>query len=384
MFTQLGEARLASIDLRLRLQRPESLPYYQDIRGSILILDLSGFTALGERLRAELGPRDGAAEFASSVNDTLSTMVRQVHRHWGDVLMFAGDALICLFEEKDYGETILDENGEQLNAEQKTRRRVKDCCLSVLGKIAIETDMTIHGGAAHGMIRCFFLGTPSKSPGSCAFVVSGHPLKQTGKLLNKAGRGEVYIDGESDPLTEEMGQDFIQLRCEYQSDELILEGQDEVMPRDFALLSDKEFSVELVGGFDVNAHAMAYLGTLAARRCEQGTQNAMSMLLNELRPVAIVFVGLHDLDDIDPRDSTLLQLMNEAFKTLSRITHACNGAVRDMLFDDKGCVFISVFGAHSHEVNPCFDATVSAMRMESALKDLKLKRFSLEIGRAHV
>mmetsp|Transcript_2252 Transcript_2252/g.5269 ORF Transcript_2252/g.5269 Transcript_2252/m.5269 type:complete len:1378 (+) Transcript_2252:1-4134(+) len=106
----------------------------------------------------------------------------------------------------------------------------------------------------------------------------------------------------------------------------------------------------------------------------------MSILLNELRPVAIVFVGLHDLDDIDPRDSTLLQLMNDAFKILSRITHACNGAVRDMLFDDKGCVFISVFGAHSHEVNPCFDATVSAMRMESALKDLKLKRFSLGVS----
>ena len=198
---QLGDARLASIDLRLRLQRPESLPYYQDIRGSILFLDLSGFTALGERLHLELGPRDGAAEFASRVDDTLSTMVRQVCRHWGDVLMFAGDALICLFEERDYGETILDEKGEPLTVEQMTLKRVRDCCLSVLGQIALETDLTIHGGAAHGMIRCFFIGTPSKSPGSCTFVVSGHPLKQAGKLLNKAVQGEVYIDGEdSDKL----------------------------------------------------------------------------------------------------------------------------------------------------------------------------------------
>ncbi|KAL7551428.1 hypothetical protein ACHAWF_014616 [Thalassiosira exigua] len=376
----LGEARLASIDLRLRLQRPESLPYYHDIRGSILILDLSGFTALGERLRAELGPRDGAAEFASRVNDTLSTMVRQVHRHWGDVLMFAGDALICLFEEKDYGEVMLDVEGNPLNVDQKTRRRVRDCCLSVLGQIAVEKDLTIHGGAAHGMIRCFFLGTPSKNPGTCAFVVSGHPLKQTGKLLNKAGRGEVYIDGEAQPLTEKEGVVFMQQSCEEVTDRSIQESQDKVMPRDNALLSDPDVSIDAVGGFDVNAHAMAYLGTLAARRCDQGSQNAMSMLLNELRPVAIVFVGLHDLDDIDPRDSALLRLMNEAFTTLSRITHACNGAVRDMLFDDKGCVFISVFGAHSHEVNPCFDATVSAMRMESALKDLKLKRFSLGVS----
>lgn len=380
--SSLGDARLASIDLRLRLQRPESLPYCQDIRGSILILDLSGFTALGERLRLELGSQDGAAEFASRVNHTLSTMVRQVHRHWGDVLMFAGDALICLFEEKDYGEIILDENtGAQLNIDQKTRRRVRNCCLSVLGKIAVEKDISIHGGAAHGNIRCFFLGTPSKSPGSCAFVVSGHPLKQTGTLLNKSGRGQVCIDGESFPLTEMDGIQFMRENHEKQpNDDLILEGQDNLMPRDSALISVPNLSLELVGGFGVNAHAMAYLGTLAASRCDQVSQNAMSMLLNELRPVAIVFVGLHDLDDIDPRDSTLLRLMNEAFKTLSRITHACNGAVRDMLFDDKGCVFISVFGAHSHEVNPCFDATVSAMRMESALKDLQLVRFSLGVS----
>ena len=99
-------------------------------------------------------------------------MVRQVHNHWGDVLMFAGDALICLFEEKDYGEEIIDEEtGEPLNVDQKTRKRVRECCLSVLGKIAVEKDLTIHGGAAHGIIRCFFLGTPSKSPGSCAFIV---------------------------------------------------------------------------------------------------------------------------------------------------------------------------------------------------------------------
>ncbi len=379
---QLGNARLASIDLRLRLQRPDYLPHYQDIRGSILILDLSGFTALGERLRSELGSSDGAAEFANRVNSTLSMMVKQVHKYWGDVLMFAGDALICLFEEKDDEEDVRDEStGELLiSLENKTKKRVKDCCLSVLGKLASDQQFSIHGGSAHGMIRCFFLGTLSKTPGNCAFVVSGHPLKQTGNLLNKAGQGEVYVDGEQLPITEREGILFLAEKANNDTDDDDELARNHVSPRDSALLSEAETSVDAVGGFGVNAYARAFLGTLAARRLDQGSKNAMSMLLNELRPVAIVFVGLHDLDDIDPRDSSLLQLMNEAFKILSRITHSCNGAVRDMLFDDKGCVFISVFGAHSHEVNPCFDATVSAMRMENALKDLALNRFSLGVS----
>jgi predicted ATPase/class 3 adenylate cyclase len=377
----IGNARLASIDLRLRLQRPDHLPRYQDISGSILILDLSGFTALGERLRSEFGSRDGAAEFANRVNSTLSMMVKQVHRYWGDVLMFAGDALICLFEDRgDEGDVRNETQGLLTGVEHKTKNRVRDCCLSVLGKLATDQEVSIHGGAAHGMIRCFFLGTPSTTPGSCTFVVSGHPLKQTGILLNKAGKGEVYADGEDAPITEKEGLLFLAQIADVDVDDGIEETKNQVTPRDRALISDAEISVDAMGGFGVNVYARAFLGTLAARRLEQGSQNAMSMLLNELRPVAIVFVGLHDLDDIDPRDSSLLQLMNEAFKILSRITHSCNGAVRDMLFDDKGCVFISVFGAHSHEVNPCFDATVSAMRMESALKDLNLERFSLGVS----
>jgi class 3 adenylate cyclase len=375
VYIQLGEDQLALIDLRLRSQCPAFLPHYQDIRGSILILDLSGFTKLGETLRSQLGPRDGAAEFAHKVNEALSVMVQHVYDHLGDVLKLAGDALICLFEDKDY------EGGSgRLSVEEQTMKRVRDCSLSVLGNTAKQNTprISVHGGAAHGTIRCFYLGTPSSQPGNCTFAVCGCPLQQSGKLLGKAGRGEVYIDGEVSPLTEKMGVQYIE-KCRRPLDVNISIGHVEVMPRDSQLLTDSEFLIEHTGGFEVNANAKAYLGTLAARRCDQGSQNAMSILLNELRPVAIVFVGLHDFNDMCYQDSTLLELVNEAFKTLSRITHACNGAVRDMLFDDKGCVFISVFGAHSYEVNPCFDATVCAMRMESALKKL-LKRFSLGVS----
>jgi len=379
LFVQLGEDQLALIDLRLRSQCPVFLPHYQDIRGFILILDLSGFTELGETLRSQLGPRDGAAEYAHKVNEALSIMVQHVYDHMGDVLKLAGDALICLFEDKAYEGTVVDGSG-QLSVEEQTMKRVRDCSLSVLGNTAIQNTprISVHGGAAHGTIRCFYLGTPSSQPGNCTFTVWGCPLQQSGKLLGKAGQGEVYIDGEGAPLTEEMGLQYIE-NCRRPLDENISIGHVEVMPRDNKLLTDSELLIEHACGFEVNANAKAYLGTLAARRCDQGSQNAMSILLNELRPVAIVFVGLHDFDDICCQDSTLLELLNEAFKTLSRITHACNGAVRDMLFDDKGCVFISVFGAHSYEVNPCFDATVCAMRMESALKEL-LKRFSLGVS----
>jgi hypothetical protein len=46
-----------------------------------------------------------------------------------------------------------------------------------------------------------------------------------------------------------------------------------------------------------------------------------------------------------------LDKLNQGFVKMTRITHAFGGEVRDMLFDDKGCVFIAVFGAHNTLMN---------------------------------
>ena len=367
-----------------------NLPEFFDVIGTVLILDLSGFTALGERLSTELGVSEGAAQLAQRVDIILSTMVEHVYKFGGDVLRFAGDALICLFvdEHSDDGRDI-EENAEVRSKEKaevwaESLSRVQSCCLGVLGEVACldENDFTIHGGAAHGLVRCFLLGQPSTTPGDCAFVVSGSPLRQAGSLLDQAGQGEILVDllteGDSPIIiTEKQG------KAAFETMHVSL-VESNVRSRDPGEPAvDGGDWVPVIGSKDVHGLARAYLGPLAARRADRA-ENAMSLLLNELRPVAIVFVGLRDLDDIDATttdaDPRLIKLVNNTFLNLTRLTHSCNGMVRDMLFDDKGCIFISVFGAHSHEVNPCFDATVCAMRMQAALSELNLQRFSLGVS----
>ena len=41
-----------------------------------------------------------------------------------------------------------------------------------------------------------------------------------------------------------------------------------------------------------------------------------------------------------------LDSLNLSFVKMTRAVHCFGGEVRDMLFDDKGCVFIATFGAH--------------------------------------
>ena len=68
--------------------------------GTLLSADLSGFTALSERL-ASLG-RAGAEELTDVLNQCFTGMISAASRHGGDVLKFGGDALLIWFDGTDH------------------------------------------------------------------------------------------------------------------------------------------------------------------------------------------------------------------------------------------------------------------------------------------
>jgi len=65
------------------------------IKGSLLFADVSGFTALSERL-AVLGP-EGAERLTVTMNDYFSTMLEILAWSGGILLKFAGDAMLVYF-----------------------------------------------------------------------------------------------------------------------------------------------------------------------------------------------------------------------------------------------------------------------------------------------
>ena len=70
------------------------------VSGSLLSADISGFTALSERL-AGIG-RAGAEELTDLLNRCFDGMIATASRHGGDVLKFGGDALLILFTGADH------------------------------------------------------------------------------------------------------------------------------------------------------------------------------------------------------------------------------------------------------------------------------------------
>src|SRR3954463_3491984 len=73
----------------------EGGPGAREMDGTLVSVDLSGFTRLSERLQAK--GRAGAEELVLAVSGVFQGLIGISDRHGGDVLKFRGDALLLFF-----------------------------------------------------------------------------------------------------------------------------------------------------------------------------------------------------------------------------------------------------------------------------------------------
>jgi class 3 adenylate cyclase len=143
-FLLAKDAGLIPRSVRLEIAAKGTLqdaPSKQLVEQALLLSDISGFTALGEKLTAEHGDAKGAEEFANQMSKVISALVNVTHRYEGEVVKIAGDCLICTFgaipsDPEDRGD-------------EKAFERAKECSLEML-KVVKETnpDLDLHGGLA--------------------------------------------------------------------------------------------------------------------------------------------------------------------------------------------------------------------------------------------
>ena len=76
----------------------EMKPYAEQYDAAVLFADISGFSRLAEELQKELGDATNAAEDLSNyVGNSLNKMVEVITEAGGDVIKFAGDAILAVF-----------------------------------------------------------------------------------------------------------------------------------------------------------------------------------------------------------------------------------------------------------------------------------------------
>ena len=68
---------------------------WTSIEGSMLSADISGFTALSEKLAGK--GKAGAEEITSLINTCFTALIDSAYDYRGEVIKFGGDALLVLF-----------------------------------------------------------------------------------------------------------------------------------------------------------------------------------------------------------------------------------------------------------------------------------------------
>ena len=74
---------------------PIESPVAEELQAAILFADISGFTLLTERM-AEKGPT-GVETLARILNEYFGQLIDIIHEYGGDVVKFAGDAVIAVW-----------------------------------------------------------------------------------------------------------------------------------------------------------------------------------------------------------------------------------------------------------------------------------------------
>jgi class 3 adenylate cyclase len=87
---------------RIVLEWDDTAPgqQYQSVDASLVFADISGFTALTERLAVR--GRMGAEELIETLNRVFGAMLAQAAIRGGEMLKFGGDALLFVFRGDDH------------------------------------------------------------------------------------------------------------------------------------------------------------------------------------------------------------------------------------------------------------------------------------------
>ncbi len=149
---------------------------WQQLEGTLVSADISGFTALSERLASR--GREGAEELTALINDCFEGMIENCHRNGGDIVKFGGDALLVWFMGDSHARRAC-RAAVAMRRTLRNERRTSD------GKL-VKLKVSI---GAHSDLHTFFM----VRSGHCELVVTGPGVTHTVDCESAASAGEILI-----------------------------------------------------------------------------------------------------------------------------------------------------------------------------------------------
>lgn len=262
------------------------------------------------------------------------------------VISFAGDALVCIFR---CGE------GSGLPPEASTKRALT--CAFQLKDHYTET-LTAHIAISYGQMSFATLGGHRNE---WTYLLNGECISELSSCLDDAGSREIvttegFFQAISSVLTPE---------------ERVMAYQNRHKNRLFKKYKSAGYEKESVLRFNLFSTSTEFLSQAklfvprpALDAIEVGTFSSLA----ELREVTTLFLKLDSYSSELHKDPVSLQ---DFFVVVQNRLHEQGGFMRQFLIDDKGCVFIGMWGVPSLAyTNNCSRALVCAVGIERSCGSL--------------
>jgi class 3 adenylate cyclase/tetratricopeptide (TPR) repeat protein len=174
-----SRADLAPFLPRLTLQWLRDHPERRrvEVDGTLVFVDISGFTALSERLSG-LG-KAGAEELTDVIDSTFASLLAAAYEYGGGLLKFGGDALLLLFSGPAHAPRAA-RAAFEMRALLRTIGRVR----TAAGSVTLRMHVGIHSGTFH----CFLVGS-----GHRELIVTGPGATTTVDMEAGSVAGEILL-----------------------------------------------------------------------------------------------------------------------------------------------------------------------------------------------
>ena len=319
--------------------------------GCAVLVDISGFTKLSAALCAK--GTSGLDKLHEAITNYLGHCVDIVYEHGGDVISFAGDAIICIFStEKGWQTKITDEIKPSPNAmgALKCSMVLKEHCTDTLtAHIAIscgDMSFSTFGGFNNEYVY-MIVGTCINEIGYCIEDAKSKQCVVTEKVFQHALK-ELKPGEKCETHVLPSGNRFV--------DELVATPDGDARKNRLTEISDDAPFMNQMRKF-VPGPVLDALETKNFKNCAQ------------LREVTTMFIKL---DTFEP--ATMVEnipSLQKFFFMAQGVLAEAGGWMRQFLIDDKGCVLIAMWGVPSFTYpNNCSRAIYAAAWISVNTKEM--------------
>ncbi|EHH15787.1 hypothetical protein EGK_01929 [Macaca mulatta] len=322
-------------------------PFIDYFDGVLMFVDISGFTAMTEKFSSAMYMDRGAEQLVEILNYHISAIVEKVLIFGGDILKFAGDALLALWR-----------------VERKQLKNIITvaikCSLEIHGLFETQEseeglDIRVKIGLAAGHISMLVFGDETHSH----FLVIGQAVDDVRLAQNMAQMNDVIlspncwqlcdrsmIETESIPDQRAVKVNFLKPPSSFNFDEFFTKcmtfmnyypsGKHKNLLRLACTLKpDPELEMSL------QKYVMESI-------LKQIDDKQLQGYLSELRPVTIVFVNLM-FEDQDKAEE-IGPAIQDAYIHITSVLKIFQGQINKVFMFDKGCSFLCVFGFPGEKV----------------------------------